>query len=278
MKNRKKGFTLIELLVVIAIIAILAAILFPVFLSARAKARSSQCLSNLNQLAKAFQMYTSDYDERFPCTEIPRDRYNGDYTLVGADPVFLSRVWVSRIDPYVKSGEVVDGVLRGCFVCPDASKVWKVYLRRGQPDQASYGYNFLFLGLPYKFGDTKTNPYAGSYKFNWGAARLGRIVNPSETILLVENATVWAFPPYGFVDPVPPNPDSTNTKGSQISANQYVRPRHNNKTNVAWCDGHTSTRDTQELVAAGLWYGNRSQDPRNREQGKAPDNRLWDRL
>ncbi len=231
----------------------------------------------MNQLAKAFQMYTADYDERFPCTIPPKNTYNGDYTI-DPSPTFLPYVWVSRIDPYVKSGEIVNGVLRGCFVCPDADKAWKVYLKKGQPDQASYGYNFLFLGLPYKFGDTKINPYAGTYKFDWGAARAGRLVNPSETILLVENATVWAFPPYGFVQPVPIPANSTNTKGVQIPANKFIRPRHNGKTNVAWCDGHSSTRDTQELVSQGLWYGNMSQDPRNREQGKAIDNRLWDRL
>jgi len=62
----RRGFTLIELLVVIAIIAILAAILFPVFAKAREKARQSSCLSNLRQLATATLSYTQDYDETFP--------------------------------------------------------------------------------------------------------------------------------------------------------------------------------------------------------------------
>src|SRR5687768_9897179 len=64
--RRRAGFTLIELLVVIAIIAILAAILFPVFSQAREKARQSACLSNNKQWATAFLMYAQDYDERFP--------------------------------------------------------------------------------------------------------------------------------------------------------------------------------------------------------------------
>lgn len=63
---RRNGFTLIELLVVIAIIAILAAILFPVFAQAREKARQTMCLSNSRQMGLAVQMYTQDYDEVLP--------------------------------------------------------------------------------------------------------------------------------------------------------------------------------------------------------------------
>ncbi len=65
--RRSKGFTLIELLVVIAIIAILAAILFPVFAQARERARAISCISNLKQLGTAMNMYVQDYDESFPC-------------------------------------------------------------------------------------------------------------------------------------------------------------------------------------------------------------------
>src|SRR5688572_20769118 len=65
-RRERAGFTLIELLVVIAIIAILAAILFPVFAQAREKARQTSCLSNMKQLGTSFMMYTQDYDERLP--------------------------------------------------------------------------------------------------------------------------------------------------------------------------------------------------------------------
>src|SRR5215207_2591903 len=65
-RSARRGFTLIELLVVIAIIAILAAILFPVFAQAREKARSASCLSNIKQLGLTLQMYAQDYDEIYP--------------------------------------------------------------------------------------------------------------------------------------------------------------------------------------------------------------------
>ena len=65
-KHQFAGYTLIELLVVIAIIAVLAAILFPVFAQAREKARQTTCASNLRQIGMAFAMYTEDYDERLP--------------------------------------------------------------------------------------------------------------------------------------------------------------------------------------------------------------------
>ncbi len=67
-QRRRGGFTLIELLVVIAIIAILAAILFPVFARAREKARQASCLSNMKQMGLAFLMYAQDYDEMFPAS------------------------------------------------------------------------------------------------------------------------------------------------------------------------------------------------------------------
>src|SRR5579885_2930210 len=86
--NREKGFTLIELLVVIAIIAILAAILFPVFAQAREAARKSACQSNLKQLGTAILMYKQDYDEKFP----HQLAYQGGGPG-GAKPGFTNTTW-----------------------------------------------------------------------------------------------------------------------------------------------------------------------------------------
>jgi len=118
MCNRRKGFTLIELLVVIAIIAILAAILFPVFAAAREKARASSCLSNCKQLALAIIMYAGDYDQ-YPPTGAAHPRclcmHNGSaYWANDPSPVVGAGWSVSSVDqlyPYIKN--------RGIWHCPD---------------------------------------------------------------------------------------------------------------------------------------------------------------
>src|SRR5688572_8152662 len=90
-QRERSGFTLIELLVVIAIIAILAAILFPVFARARENARRASCQSNLKQIALGVKQYTQDYDEKFPA------RYT-DFAQVG--PTDQTGGWAILIQPY----------------------------------------------------------------------------------------------------------------------------------------------------------------------------------
>jgi len=96
----RRGFTLIELLVVIAIIAILAAILFPVFARAREKARQSSCLSNVKQIALGMLQYAQDYDERLVLA-----------AMYYASPNYYT--WMYLLQPYVKNIQV--------FTCPSAS-------------------------------------------------------------------------------------------------------------------------------------------------------------
>ena len=101
-----RGFTLIELLVVIAIIAILAAILFPVFAQARDAARKSACLSNSKQLGTAIQMYTQDFDETYPQAYYYKN--NTATSNGGSSGGYVT--WTATIQPYIKNV--------GLFVCP----------------------------------------------------------------------------------------------------------------------------------------------------------------
>jgi prepilin-type N-terminal cleavage/methylation domain-containing protein/prepilin-type processing-associated H-X9-DG protein len=115
-KKRVSAFTLIELLVVIAIIAILAAILFPVFARARENARRASCQSNLKQIGLGIMQYTQDYDERMP----------GSTANNGGDSYHSLSYYVN---PYVKSTQI--------FKCP-SDTTSNVY---------SYGYNYVYLAL-----------------------------------------------------------------------------------------------------------------------------------
>jgi prepilin-type N-terminal cleavage/methylation domain-containing protein len=102
---KRAAFTLIELLVVIAIIAILAAILFPVFAQAREKARQTACLSNMKQIGTGLLMYMQDYDEIYPM-HIDCDR--------NMSPACPNLAWMNMIDPYVKNKQI--------FSCSSASR------------------------------------------------------------------------------------------------------------------------------------------------------------
>ena len=121
--KREKGFTLIELLVVIAIIAILAAILFPVFAKAREKARQASCASNEKQLGLAFLQYTQDNDEEFPSG-----------TQAGNNGVG----WAAEIYPYVKS--------TGVYKCPDDTGSTGMNGSGAVTYPISYGYNTSAAG------------------------------------------------------------------------------------------------------------------------------------
>ncbi len=103
--SERRGFTLIELLVVIAIIAILAAILFPVFAQAREKARQTSCLSNMKQQSIGVLMYQQDYDEMFPLLT------NEGLITSGATGAYDAS-WVNMVQPYIKNLQL--------FTCPDA--------------------------------------------------------------------------------------------------------------------------------------------------------------
>lgn len=156
----EKGFTLIELLVVIAIIAILAAMLFPVFARAREAARRTTCLSNLRQLGLATHMYSSDYDERFPV-----DHYACNSSTTH------SRL-VEQISPYIKNMQIL--------YCPSTSKVAQ-WMPDFQPTDANKAagkigyYYYSFDQIP-----SSVSPGKPSYStwVSWGFLKMRGVVGP----------------------------------------------------------------------------------------------------
>jgi prepilin-type N-terminal cleavage/methylation domain-containing protein/prepilin-type processing-associated H-X9-DG protein len=213
---RKRAFTLIELLVVIAIIAILAAILFPVFAKARESARSASCKSNLQQIGKAFMMYTQDYDEKGPTG-------SGDNggTLRCADNLACEG-WEPRIQPYIKNW--------GVFKCPSYSNdALGSGFRVGNRCRSSYGFNLNhWNGARHNSWDTATNDALWEAP---GDTVLAADMNPGPPVNADDYIGSWA-------QTLPTNLDlPTSADPNQMVFNR-VHPRHNETANYLFKDGH----------------------------------------
>jgi prepilin-type N-terminal cleavage/methylation domain-containing protein len=146
----RRAFTLIELLVVIAIIAILAAILFPVFAQAKEAAKKTQCGSNMRQIGIGLQLYAGDWDGG-----LPRSMHNAAGNI--------ERAWIFQLNPYVKSNEI--------RICPADSK--------GQERLRLNATSYIMNG--YLTDDYIEDPVTGR-NLNPGGYSLDALSRPSETI------------------------------------------------------------------------------------------------
>lgn len=235
---------------------------YPLF-TTRHPARKPSCMANMNQIAKAMLSYCGDYDDRFPCTRAPGAGSGlrperGIEARTGAVP-FGGTTWVEKIDPYLTRGAITDGSrgeMAGVLNCRERETEWTG--AEEISDHHSYGYNFLFLGLPWDENDApKTNPYR-TWRFTSGVAKYQLVDYISDTVLLVESQSIWAFPPY------------TNDGRALAQNRTCISPRHSGKVNVAFCDGHVKAMDPAELVATGRPLKIKG------VVGKATNNRLWD--
>jgi prepilin-type N-terminal cleavage/methylation domain-containing protein/prepilin-type processing-associated H-X9-DG protein len=224
--RKPKGFTLIELLVVIAIIAILAAILMPVFARAREKARTISCASNLKQMGLAMWMYMQDYDEMmvpgFICYAP-----SGSRCLAGA------RYWRDLIEPYAKSKPLRD--------CPSFTGQRYDYnnLRGG-------GYSINFIS----YGPGGHTPPASNH--GWPSATLYHIpvsvsqaAHPATTVWVVD----YTFGGYALISASGDLPTVHTWLASQPEA-----MRHNEGLNVLLVDGHVKWAKPQNLPYNNWWF------------------------
>jgi prepilin-type N-terminal cleavage/methylation domain-containing protein/prepilin-type processing-associated H-X9-DG protein len=222
----RRGFTLIELLVVIAIIAILAAILFPVFAKAREKARQTSCLSNIKQITLGELQYLQDYDETFAfCEGDTASAVQWPMDPPGYNMSFI--LWHVYIYPYVKNSQV--------FRCPSVAEAWNGYSRNYQ--------------LGYWQTTVRTGPiYQG--------VSLASVTQPAETGFYEDKRST--VPYYGYHSYCCEAIDGWDYfyNGQNYSDAPWHDPVHNEGRNISFVDGHAKWfRNSQAMDVA---YGGKA--------------------
>jgi prepilin-type N-terminal cleavage/methylation domain-containing protein/prepilin-type processing-associated H-X9-DG protein len=244
MKNSKtlRAFTLIELLVVIAIIAILAAILFPVFGRARENARRSSCQSNLKQIGLGILQYNQDYDERFPMS-----RSDGGPTYFGTFPN-NALPWHMAIQPYVKSFQL--------FKCASNTATGSVnWSNMGQGDLIAKSYvanGTGWTGYSPDWGGVQPMNTPG---VNGGGISLAQVKSAAQLILVGErNISGNGDPEYYRCD-----------------ANQYFSfTNHLGMANFLFADGHVkSMKPTATGTPLNMWNVDNTTNPGDANTGPA---------
>src|SRR5713226_3138242 len=226
-EGQRRGFTLIELLVVVAIIAILAAILFPVFAQAREKARQTACVSNMKQLGYGIVMYAQDYDETLPYGYM----YSADRKVWWW--------WQDSIRPYVKNEAV--------YTCPSASPHMQETSGRppGTPTPLIRDYiGNAAASAPdrgiWPPGGSKDWRRMGPFTNNQGkdtdTRRMAEIEDPAGAIAVFDGQReieIWAMNQADCWKPVPVPPADARWRWPGV-----VAKRHNDGFAAAYCDGH----------------------------------------
>jgi prepilin-type processing-associated H-X9-DG protein len=231
---------LIELLVVIAIIAILAAILFPVFAKAREKARTASCQSNEKQIGLAIIMYGSDYDGCYPANAV-----------AGCARDATAYSWMEVCQPYVKNWPV--------FKCPSFDvNIWGVTNSDGLPSSApqcgpdgatlrshNNGYGGYALNVARICGCDPAQLYWGPGSHPWRTTKDSSINSPSGTGMVFE--TTWCR----FVC----GPWHMGGFGGPFGPQHAERGSHNDGQNVLFADGHVKWYSVQTLCSDRSLYG-----------------------
>jgi prepilin-type N-terminal cleavage/methylation domain-containing protein/prepilin-type processing-associated H-X9-DG protein len=246
----RKAFTLIELLVVIAIIAILAAILFPVFAQAREKARAISCLSNLKQAGLAYAMYTQDYDEMTPlqrAQDPTRTTSQSSGCTDTADGSCLRPYWYQLIQPYIKNWQVM--------ICPDRSTTAGAIATPTAADLQEYPpeTNYRLLGYGYNDGWVSDSCYGLTCQIPDPVVS-GKFYRPGKAIAAIQTpADCVAFG------------DTYDTPGYSIAMDNIFsgsdaptgsgQIRHNTALNYVFVDGHAKLIHMQLGVYAGFGPG-----------------------